>query len=82
MGQQSQSGRQGQQGGEQRTPGGSSQGLGGSQQSQSGSSSQQGGRPGQGADASRADSSLGGGSDRDMQQGSTNTNRSSGEQSR
>jgi hypothetical protein len=54
--------------------------MGGGQQSQSGRSSQQGGLSG--SDSDLDDSSSNSASDRDMQQGSDKTNRSSGEQSR
>jgi hypothetical protein len=56
--------------------------VGGGQQSQAGGSSQQGGRSSQGSDRNLGDDSLGSDSDRDVQQGSSNTNRGSGEQSR
>ena len=74
-GQQSQTGSQGQQGGQ--------GGQGSGQQSQSGSQGQQGGQAGQRKDfdnlMSQSDQSL---RDSTMQQGSDNSNRSSGEQSR
>ncbi len=80
--QQSQSGAQGQQGGAQRTPGGAGQDRDSGQQSQSGGSSQQGGRSTQGLDDGSRGGSSADSSDGDLQQGSSNTNRSSGDQSR